>query len=71
MFKFFSILFHVIIATIEPMENSDKYVEEHVEHVDPSFTVFDSGTKSLEFLYTTLPSDPTPCKFRSRDYFDY
>ncbi len=53
------------------MENSDKYVEEQVEHVDPSFTIFDSGTKSLEFLSTTLPFDPTPCKFRSRDYFDY
>jgi hypothetical protein len=53
------------------MESSDKSVEEQVEHVDPSFTIFDSGTEPLEFLFATLPSDPTPYRYRSRDYFDY
>jgi hypothetical protein len=33
-------------------------IKEHVEHVDPSFIVFDSETGPLEFLLATLPLTP-------------
>jgi hypothetical protein len=71
MFIFFLLFVHVITAATEPMESSDKSIEEHVEHFDFSFTIFDSGTEPLEFLFTTLPFNPTPYRYRLRNYFDY
>jgi hypothetical protein len=43
---------HVQVATItnEPMRGSEKYVKEHIEPVDLSFTILDSGVGPLEFL---------------------
>jgi hypothetical protein len=48
--QFFTI--HVEVATItnEPMRGSEKYVTEHIEPVDISFTILDSGVGPLEFL---------------------
>jgi hypothetical protein len=69
--QFFFLFVHVITAITKPMESSGKSIEEQVEHVDPSFIVFESGTEPLKFLSTTLPSNPTPYRYRSKDYFDY
>jgi hypothetical protein len=40
------------------VESSDKSVKEHVELVDPSFTVFVSGIGPLKFLLATLLLTP-------------
>ncbi len=40
------------------MKGSEKSVKEHIELVDPSFTVLDSKVEPLEFLFTSLPLTP-------------
>ncbi len=56
--QFFSVPIQVIIATTKFVDSSDKFVKEHVEHVDPSFTIFDIGIEPSEFLLVTLPLTP-------------
>jgi hypothetical protein len=58
LFRFFFVPIQVIIATTKLVDSSDKSIQEHVEHVDLSFTVFDIGTDPLEFLLVTLPLTP-------------
>jgi hypothetical protein len=40
------------------MRNSEKSIKEHVELVDPSFTILNSGVGPLEILYVSLPLTP-------------
>ncbi len=48
----------VTTAITELVESSDKSIKEQVEHVDPSFIIFNSGIGPLEFLLATLPLTP-------------
>jgi hypothetical protein len=51
---------HVQVATVtnEPVKGNEKSVKEHVEPVDPSFTVLDSGVGLLGFIFVSLPLTP-------------
>jgi len=51
---------HVQVATIinEPVKGSEKFVKEHVEPIDPSFTILDSGVGLLGFVFVSLPLTP-------------
>ncbi len=40
------------------MRGSERFAKEHVELVDPSFTILDSRIKPLEFLFANLPLTP-------------
>jgi hypothetical protein len=40
------------------MESNDKSVKKHVEPIDPSFFVYDSKIRPLEFLLATLLLTP-------------
>ncbi len=49
---------HVHITIIEHVGSSDNFVRKQVEHVDPSFTILDSGIGPLKFLHVTSPLTP-------------
>ncbi len=40
------------------MENSKRFDKEQVEPINPSFAILDNRSKSLEFLYGSLPLTP-------------
>ncbi len=40
------------------MKGSEKSVKEHVEPIDPSFTILDSGVGLLGFVFVSLPLTP-------------
>ncbi len=40
------------------MEDSKRFDKEWVEHVNPSFTILDNRSKSLEFLSTSVLLTP-------------
>ncbi len=43
---------HVQVATVanEPMKNSERFDKEHVEHVNPSFTILNNNSRILGLL---------------------
>jgi hypothetical protein len=42
----------------KPMEDSERFDKEQVEHVNPSFTILDSILEFLEFLFASVPLTP-------------
>jgi len=46
------------IVVSKPVEDSERFDKEQVEHVNPSFTILDSRLKFLEFLSTNVPLTP-------------
>jgi hypothetical protein len=50
----------IVVTTIinEPMVDNKISNKEHVEHVNPSFTILDNRLESLKFLFANLPLTP-------------
>jgi hypothetical protein len=60
--------FTIVVSKL--VENSKRFDKKHVEPINPSFTILDNISKSLEFLYGSLPLTPHLNRYRSRGYFD-
>jgi len=54
----FAILIAVTNVVNEHVVDNKKSNKEHVEHVNPSFTILDNRLETLKFLFASLPLTP-------------
>jgi hypothetical protein len=56
--QIFTMLVSMTIVVSQTMESSERFDKEHVEHVNPSFTILNSRLESLEFISINVPLTP-------------